>query len=246
MNDPSGPITFLAALVLVLSLTTPISASPATDDVPDLSGTWSVDYQTTAVTAIPIVRDFHTITRARLVADIDQDGKSLGITTRVCQLDLDSDMRVARPVAPRAFGESLSETRRRGELVKNNDDWELRIHPVWETVGVQLDDPSEGKLPTESDDPRVIDQDRDGNPGSTILVRGALDAEIYVTQRSWDRWQGRIVDEDTIQGTLRWHTEQSIVGASHRILRRQPEATPHPDPAKNIFRMNRAADTPPC
>ncbi len=241
---------FLLPALLLCSLLTaiPLSTNASTvDQAPvDLNGTWTIDYQTTAVTDFPIVRDFHITTRAQLVATVEQDGNNIDLTTRVCRLDLVSDLPGARPVAPAAFAESLPEVRRRAELVESDGEWELRIHPKWQTVGVNLDDPSNDDLPSDADDSRVFDQDGDGNPGNTIWIRGAIDGEIYVIQRSWDRWRGRIVDDNTIQGAIQWNTEQSVVDSTHRILRRQPSADAHPDPTKNIFRMTRAEGSPPC
>ncbi len=235
---------FALGVTLVALLLLP---SPAVADEPvDLSGTWKVDYLTTAQTKIPVVGDFHTTTRVVLAAEIEQEGTDLTILTRVCSLELSSDMPLAQPVAPPAFAESLPEVERRGELIERDDHWELRIYPTWETVGVRLDDPAQDELPDDGDDPRVFDQDGDGNPGATILVEGIIDAEIYILQKSWDSWRGRVRNENTIEGGLRWHTEQSVVGASHRILRRQPRATPHPDQAKNLFRMTRVRNSPPC
>lgn len=216
------------------------------DDPIDLSGTWQIDYLSTAETKIPIVGSFDTTTRATLVAEMEQRGTDLEIVTRVCSLELSSDMPLAQPVAPPAFGESLPAVERRGELRQRDGDWQIRIFPTWETAGVRLEDPENEELPDDADDPRVFDQEGDGNPGATILVEGILDAEIYIVQRSWDSWRGQVRNENLIEGGLRWFTEQSVIGATHRLVRRQPKATPHPDQSKNIFRMTRRDDSPPC
>ena len=39
-------------------------------------------------------------------------------------------------------------------------------------VGIRLDDPANDVLPTDPTDPRISDDDGDGNPGVTVTVRG--------------------------------------------------------------------------
>ena len=236
----------VAALALVFLWLTAISPAYADDDPVDLSGTWRVDYVTTTTIKIPVIDDFQTVNRAVLVAEIEQDDETIDMVTRVCSLEIDSDMPLVRSKAPPEFGENLPEVQRSGRLRQRNGEWELQIAPKWQTLGVNLDDPENDDLPDNDDDPRVYDHEGDGNPGGTIVIEGAIDGEIYVIQKSWDQWRGRIRSQNRIEGILRWETQQSVVGATHRILRRQPRATPHPDQKKNLFRMTRVRSEPPC
>lgn len=73
-------------------------------------------------------------------------------------------------------------------------------------IGAELADPND-PLPTEGDDPRVRDDDGDGNPGVTI--HNSAQGEQYSASRTRvTSLVGQVVDSDAIDG------EQSAVGES--------------------------------
>jgi hypothetical protein len=111
---------------------------------------------------------------------------------------------------------------------------------------VELDDPMNETLPESAEDPRVIDQDGDGEPGMTVRVEGIISGDIYVAQRNWKVFCGDLVsgDETTgsedaprIAGNIRWGMDQRVLGASSGLLNRQTDSVPHPDLARNTFEI---------
>ena len=59
--------------------------------------------------------------------------------------------------------------------------------------GVHLRDPARDPLPTAADDPRVFDQDQDGQPGLTVQIGGLLEGEVQLVQRTITRLTGTLL-----------------------------------------------------
>lgn len=81
-------------------------------------------------------------------------------------------------------------------------------------AGAALDDPENDALPTESDDPRVRDDDGDGNPG--VTVENSLGGDQYIVFRNRGSARGRITSSVRIvgdsEGDLLAVTETSVFG----------------------------------
>jgi len=81
-------------------------------------------------------------------------------------------------------------------------------------AGAALDDPESDALPTESDDPRVRDDDGDGNPG--VTVENSLGGDQFIVFRNRGSAHGRIASSVRIvgdtQGDLLAVTETSVFG----------------------------------
>jgi hypothetical protein len=97
-----------------------------------------------------------------------------------------------------------------------------------------------GALPETPDDPRVLDWDRDGLPGATILVDVPIlgHAVLQVAQRGHMRYRGARTGPDTFEG--RAHTlrmEQRTLASSHPLLGRSLESVPLDE--ESTFRMTR-------
>ena len=234
-------IIWLVALACIVGAPVIVSAGEGDVGV-DLSGEWIAEYVTTTETRLPVIGGFDTTTEAEVAVEIEQRGDQVMMTTRTCSIDMSTDLPMADTKVPDAFVDSLSEQRRRVRLRDGGDGLEFVSEKLREVLGVRLDDPGSDKLPEDDDDERVYDHDGDGNPGVTIRIDGVVSGDIYVVRNGWDRWYGLVTDEDRIDGRIIWETEQNVVGASRRILSRQPEAHPHDDPDKNYFRMRRADD----
>lgn len=91
-------------------------------------------------------------------------------------------------------------------------------------VGIWLDDPNEA-LPEDRNDPRIWDQDQDGNPGFTVHIElkgEAGDAqaggEIYLVRREIFAYDLTVGDDGTLTGTITDTSEQLVVGASNPVF----------------------------
>lgn len=87
-------------------------------------------------------------------------------------------------------------------------------------IGVRLDDPANDPLPTDPDDPRIADDDHDGNPGVTahITVTEDLQGDIYIARREIFAYEVDQQDDGSLTGTVSDHSEQLIIGASDPIF----------------------------
>jgi hypothetical protein len=106
----------------------------------------------------------------------------------------------------------------------------------------------EDVLPTDREDPRVIDQDEDGQPGMTVRIRilSIIEGETYVVQRVRYRLEGAVLDSAVVRGTITWSTEQSSLGASTPLLTANTRSSPDPDPTRSVFAMVRIDETWSC
>ncbi|MEE2789593.1 MAG: hypothetical protein VX589_19800 [Myxococcota bacterium] len=111
-------------------------------------------------------------------------------------------------------------------------------------IGIMLANPLQESLPMNTMDPRIFDQDMDGQPGITVdvTVEGALasllgsaDHKIYVMQINRNAMSGTIGADGSLTGALVDRSEQRILGASTMLLEMDLPARPDPN-ASNTFR----------
>lgn len=87
-------------------------------------------------------------------------------------------------------------------------------------VGIRLADPANESLPTDRNDPRIVDDDHDGKPGITVVVHfgEAGDGELYIARREIFAYDMTQDATDSMRGTVKDGSEQLVVGASVSIL----------------------------
>lgn len=209
--------------------------------LPNLQGNWEVEVVTTTTSKVAVVGSFQSTTRARLLVQVEQDGRHLKLRGRTQSLRVETTSSMVRTVIPEGFVECLGEVDRRGEVRRTARGWEVIFPKHWEVQGANLRNPEVEPLPTRADDPRVVDQDGDGNPGVTVRVEGVVSGELFVAQRGWDEWRAEIAGDELdpleVAGPLLWDQEQKILGATNRILRKPLKSTPNF--AESEFRMRR-------
>ena len=108
-------------------------------------------------------------------------------------------------------------------------------------VGIRLDDPATESLPTDPDDPRVVDDDGDGRPGITVHVRvsDALEGEIYIARREIFAYDMTQTSADSLDGTVQDDSEQLVIGTSDPVFAVATEWVQHPDPSKSPISLRR-------
>jgi hypothetical protein len=117
-------------------------------------------------------------------------------------------------------------------------DGRLRVQrPATPTpVGIRLDDPAQESLPTDPADPRIVDDDGDGNPGVTVTIRVSddLTGELYIARREIFAFEALLVAPDRLEGTVTDDSEQLVIGASDPIFASSDgEWVQNPDLAKS-------------
>lgn len=108
-------------------------------------------------------------------------------------------------------------------------------------IGIRLDDPANEPLPDDPDDPRIVDDDGDGNPGVTVTIRVTDDliGELYIARREIFAYEVFLTDPDTLEGTVTDDSEQLIIGASDPIFLAESDWVQHPDLSKSPIILRR-------
>ncbi|MEM8706784.1 MAG: hypothetical protein AAGE98_10030 [Actinomycetota bacterium] len=116
-------------------------------------------------------------------------------------------------------------------------------------VGIRLDDPFTESLPTDPSDPRIVDDDGDGQPGITvtITVTDDLQGELYIARREIFAYEARLTEPDRLDGTVTDDSEQLVIGASDPIFATSPANwRQHPDPTKSPVLLLRVDESWDC
>lgn len=102
-------------------------------------------------------------------------------------------------------------------------------------IGVRLEDPANDPLPTDPDDPRIADDDNDGNPGVTahITVSDALEGDIFLARREIFAYEVDEQADGSLTGEVTDNSEQLIIGATNDAFLTQAEWIQYPDLAKS-------------
>lgn len=103
-------------------------------------------------------------------------------------------------------------------------------------IGVDLDDPANDPLPTDPNDPRIADDDNDGNPGVTTRIRVTeeLQGELYIARREIFAYDVVEQADGSLTGVVTDNSEQLIIGATNdAFLTSQAEWVQHPDLTKS-------------
>lgn len=221
----------------------PTGARPLADGA-DLSGTWAMLNVHTATVDLPVVGATTVRTTGRFLVVVAQDGRDLTLAVTVCSLAIDNGTDLVATIVPDAFVRSLPVAERPAQLEPVDGGLRL-VQPRWYDVrGVRLDDPASEALPTEPADPRVWDQDGDGNPGITLQVTGVVDGAVYVAQRASEVLTGVDHTESTLDGFVAWTDEQVVLGADNVLL--EVDQLARPAAADESFflmtRMDEGAD----
>jgi len=190
----------------------------------DMSGAWVYLEQITTVSDLTVIGETYSTTRAVALYELVERGGTLSGEGTMCSLNMKTDSRLINTTLPPAFTRSVEApplalvlTVRGGETVATQP----RQYRVF---GAHLDQPATESLPTAWSDRRVIDQDRDGNPGVTVVVQGLVDGEIHLVQRQWNELTGKVLGQDRIEGGVRFGREERVLGTTNSVLSDPPEA----------------------
>ena len=243
-------VCFVFASFAVVLIVCPCQAdtAPTGELFPDLSGRWVTVHRLVTIAQLPFLGEVTLRTTIGSFSEARQSGCLLALEDTYCFTDVDvstdlfvtdisdATMQAIRP-DPRG-----AELRVEGGQVSFAHDWHTEIR------GAVLDDPVNDPLPDDRSDPRLIDLDGDGQMGFTMPVElvGLFGGDTYVVQRFRYRLDGRLVDPDTIVGTVEWSTEQVILWATDALLMTTYTQSVDPDPTAHRFLMRRIAETWTC
>lgn len=185
-------------------------ASSSAELVPD--GTWLVWNETSTCVKV-LSTELESVTETLLLAKLESSpGGVVRVTSRACLIEQTPIVGVATSM-PLALVETIpsaSYVALLGGTTPGSAYTTQRIIELW---GLRLTEPEVEPLPKEASDPRVYDQDHDGNPGVT-LVLGDGQCSMYVVQRAIAEWSGAIESATRIAGTGSNITRQVVLGAT--------------------------------
>ncbi|RZA18203.1 MAG: hypothetical protein EOP10_21450 [Proteobacteria bacterium] len=215
--------TLGTALTLLMSVScgtsqTPVSQSSAVVLSQTLPGTWArVQLLTSEASALG-TKSKTKVARYSLVT-FKNNGDEIVASEKVCEIATANSGSSSISFAPSIIKAIPDSTY---SYLPNAQGTVLTRPAAVEALGVALQDASVGALPTSASDSRVIDQDNDGNPGVTVNVEAkvviTIAAELYVAQRTfWSESLTRFT-ADTINGSVNWTQEQTILGSSNSLF----------------------------
>jgi hypothetical protein len=232
-------------LVMLMGI---ISVSGLGAQPPDISGAWAHLQVMSSITNAPVLGTINLKTITTLRVEVTQKGTDLSIVFEPCAVESESSSPFFKVIFPEAFVKYMGIDTKPARLEAVGNEWRL-FQPRYTIVrGVRLQDPERDPLPTDPNDPRIFDQDKDGKPGMTIRVSvlGIIEGEIYIIQRDWNSLRSTVLTPTIIDGLMEWGSEQVVLGASNPLLAGQPESTPDPKPENSYFRTTRISANTDC
>ncbi len=124
------------------------------------------------------------------------------------------------------------------------DDIFFKTNKEWELRGANMADPSTESMPTKDNDTRIFDHDNDTKPGFTITFNGFINGSIHYVQRLTAIFNGKLVSEGKIEGTVEWTDEQYALSSSSAGLKDQK--TTVTDKTKSVFQFVKVDDNMDC
>lgn len=234
----------LVSLIGVLCVSWPgVSAQ-----IPDISGAWAQLQLTSSITNAPVLGTINLKTSTIIRLEITQKGTDLSIIFEPCAVESESSSPFFKVIFPEAFVKYMGIDTKPARLESQGSSWQL-FQPRYTIVrGVRLQDPEKDPLPTDPNDPRIFDQDKDGKPGMTIRVSvlGFIEGEIYIIQRDWNSLRSTTFTPTAIDGLIEWGSEQVVIGASNPLLASQSENIPDPKKENSYFRTTRIDPNTSC
>ena len=238
------------ALLAAVSSASPgrSDASSSKEALPDLSGRWVTIQRLATIAQLPFLGEVTLRTTIGFFSEAVQSGSRLTLEDAYCFTDVDVSTDLFATDISDVAMRSIRPNARAGEL--RIDEGQVLFEHDWHTEirGAVLDDPIHDELPYDRGDPRVIDIDGDGQVGLTISAEivGLFGGDTYAVQRFRYRLAGRLIDPDTIIGTVEWSTEQVILWATDALLMTTYTQSVDPDPTAHRFLMRRIAETWTC
>ena len=193
-------------------------------------GHWAHRQVLAGFTDLPVFGSTYSETVGTFRLEIIPDEDGVIVLMDTCSVVLRRAIDAVTTTIPQQFIDALPISIRPAKIQGN----ELDIRYFIELNGTRLNNPETDALPTDPDDPRVYDQDGDGQPGMTVLVEGIIDGEVRLVQRTRTRHHG-VLENEVIRGTVQWEADEEILGADNPALVQGATVEPHSQVEKSWF-----------
>jgi hypothetical protein len=208
------------------------------------AGVWAMVVDVGSTSKVPFAGTTEVITRTLLHVSLVQSGGTWVQRQQVCDVKVLSDSR-SKVLLPETFIRSLPIQEYPISIAADEGAWSYRADPGPSVVGY---DPARtgGGLPLDANAPGVLDPDRDGQPGVTVLldipVFGSV--QMYVVQRGHSKYVGRFQGSVATGSVEVVRVDQRTLGASFPPFAANPEVSPVP--SRSRFRMDRIVQAADC
>lgn len=240
--------SFALALGLSSWLCAGQNLSDADPSWPDVSGDWATVQLLVATADLPVLGALTIDTVVGLFTHVTQSGSQLVMQDRYCFTDAEPSTILFTTTISDSVMQSIAPEARTATLTQDDCDFRISQDTYTEIRGAALSDPEAEPLPTDPEDPRLVDVESDGHPGMTIQasILGLFSGEGYAVQRYRYRLDGTLFDANTIVGFIDWTSEQSLVAATHPLFLESFSNSTDPDPRKHRFVMVRVEPSCTC
>lgn len=202
-------------------------------------GRYALEMRVASVAHVPVMGEQRSVTRSLLLVEVERRGGRLVQRQRVCDVAIRTPK--VRMTVPDAFIHALAPREYTAEVRGDASQLRYSADPGIEYVGY---DPrlTGGALPRDRRSPGVVDSDRDGEPGATVVGHFPVFGRVsfFVAQRSHLVLRGRQISADRLEGAVDvLLLEQRTLGSSNRFFGQTLAV--RPDPAASGFTMLRTS-----
>ncbi len=147
-----------------------------------------------------------------------EDGRLIE-SDQFCSADQISDQPIETAISDTAT-QAIKPVPTPVEVSGESGAWRVKRPGTPTPVGIRLEDPANDVLPSDPNDPRIVDDDGDGNPGITVTVRigDGFEGELYIARREIFAYDMVQDGPDSLRGTVTDGSEQLVIGASDPML----------------------------
>jgi hypothetical protein len=180
--------------------------------------------------------------------DFAVEGDQLIESEEFCHADQVSDQPIETSISDEAT-QAIKPASTPVEVAGDAGAWQVERPGTPTPVGIRLEDPANDVLPTDPNDPRIVDDDGDGNPGITVVIRagGEVFGELYLARREIFAYDMVQDGPDSMTGTVTDSSEQLVIGASTPILESaDAQWAQVPDPSLSPILLRRVSEDWDC
>jgi hypothetical protein len=214
-------------------------------------------------TGIPLLNTQWVASRNWYLVEMTSDGQgNVTAKEKLCSIKLKLETWLNKSIVPQSFVDHVNVIERHVSVASSDPGTPWVSDTVYEVRGANLcngecdpktdltcdDLPANGSAGANVTTScggactgKTCDQDEDGHTGMTNVLSGALNCDVYVTQRWWAKFNGEVVDADTIAGAITDNfSEQTVVAASNFLCSSSSPGTTSENCAKHqYFKMVR-------
>jgi hypothetical protein len=201
-----------------------------------LVGTWAMRSSFATLQMLPFLGEQRSVTTSYGIVRIEAAGDGLQITDHGCHVETGGGGGASSEI-PDAVPRSVPPQTSMLEFLESGGAWRVRrpVQPV--PVGFRAAHDMDA-LPTMASDPRVWDQDEDGQPGVTVRVSGLASGDVYVVQWTRGFWEAPLSGSGELRGeSFDAGSAQRTIGASNPILNMTIDSRPDTRTSDNVVRL---------